>query len=172
MGHEPGLLLCTWPRRKTDFAVYSDEVWTGIEYQVASHLISEGFVEEGLTIVKALRSRYDGRVRKPWNEYECGNYYARAMASYALLGALAEFRYSAARKTLWLGPRLSVRPFRTFFSTATGFGTVELTERQLRIRVIEGELELERVLLTEGEKTKTLDWRTTVQTSAPAVRKL
>ena len=65
--------------------VYSDEVWTGIEYQVASHLIAEGFVNEGLTIVKALRSRYDGQVRNPWNEYECGNYYARAMSSYALL---------------------------------------------------------------------------------------
>jgi uncharacterized protein (DUF608 family) len=88
MGHEPGLLLCTWPRggKPTLPFVYSDEVWTGIEYQVASHLIAEGFVKEGLTIVKALRSRYDGRIRNPWNEYECGNYYARAMASYALLG--------------------------------------------------------------------------------------
>ena len=64
----------------------------------------KGFVKEGLTIVKALRSRYDGRVRNPWNEYECGNYYARAMASYALLGALSGFRYSAvAENTLvWL----------------------------------------------------------------------
>jgi len=83
MGHEPGLLLCSWPRggKPTLPFVYSDEVWTGIEYQVASHLMSEGLVEEGLTIVKALRSRYDGRVRNPWNEYECGSYYARAMAS-------------------------------------------------------------------------------------------
>ena len=62
MGHEPGLLLCSWPRgdKPTLPFVYSDEVWTGIEYQVASHLIHEGFVDEGLTIVKALRSRYDG----------------------------------------------------------------------------------------------------------------
>ena len=60
-------LLCTWPRggKPTLPFVYSDEVWTGIEYQVASHLIAEGFVKEGLTIVKALRSRYDGRVRNP-----------------------------------------------------------------------------------------------------------
>src|SRR5499427_6592087 len=124
MGHEPGLLLCSWPRgnKPTLPFVYSDEVWTGIEYQVASHLIAEGFVPEGLTIVKAMRSRYDGRARNPWNEYECGNYYARAMASYALIGALSGFRYSAASKTLWLGPKLSQRPFKTFFSTASGFG--------------------------------------------------
>ena len=55
MGHEPGLLLCTWPRggKPTLPFVYSDEVWTGFEYEVASYLIHEGFVEEGLTIVKA-----------------------------------------------------------------------------------------------------------------------
>ncbi len=47
MGREPGLLLCSWPRggKPTLPFVYSDEVWTGIEYQVASHLIEEGFVE-------------------------------------------------------------------------------------------------------------------------------
>ena len=109
LGHEPGLLLCTWPRggKPSLPFVYSDEVWTGIEYQVASHLIAEGLVEEGLTVVEAVRSRYDGHVRNPFNEYECGNYYARAMASYALLGALSGFRYSAVEKTLWFGPKIS-----------------------------------------------------------------
>ena len=72
VGHEPGLLLCSWPRgnKPTLPFVYSDEVWTGIEYQVASHLILEGLVEEGLTIVEGVRRRYDGRVRNPFNEYE------------------------------------------------------------------------------------------------------
>ncbi len=112
MGREPGLLLCSWPHgdKPTLPFIYSDEVWTGIEYQVASHLIQEGFVEEGLTIVKAVRSRYDGRTRNPWNEYECGNWYARAMSSYSLIGALSGFRYSAVEKTLWFGPQLNVRP--------------------------------------------------------------
>jgi uncharacterized protein (DUF608 family) len=169
MGHEPGLLVCTWPRggKPTLPFVYSDEVWTGIEYQVASHLIAEGFVREGLTIVKALRSRYDGRVRNPWNEYECGNYYARAMASYALLGALAGFRYSAVQKTLWFGPAVPVRPFTTFFSTAFGFGTIALDRRSLHIQVIEGELSLEKLVLAEGEKVRILDWKTTVRPGNP-----
>ena len=121
MGREPGLLICSWPRggKPTLPFVYSDEVWTGNEYQVAFHLLDEGFVDEGLTIVKALRSRYDGRTRNPWNEYECGNWYARAMSSYALLGALSGFRYSAVEKTAWLDPRLKTRPFESFFSTAS-----------------------------------------------------
>ena len=172
MGHEPGLLLCTWPRgdKPTLPFVYSDEVWTGIEYQVASHLISEGLVKEGLTIVKALRSRYDGRVRNPWNEYECGNYYARAMASYALLPALAGFRYSAALKTIWFGPQLSVRPYKTFFSTASGFGVIALEARAIHIQMIEGELALQKLVLTGGAESKTLEWKTTVRVGAAASR--
>ena len=174
MGHEPGLLLCTWPLggKPTLPFVYSDEVWTGIEYQVASHLIAEGFVKEGLTIVKALRSRYDGRIRNPWNEYECGNYYARAMSSYALLGALSGFRYSAVHKTLWFGPQLTVRPFKTFFSTASGFGTIELGGRSLRIQLLEGVLALEKLVLTDGAQTQTLEWRTTLQPGAPAIKNI
>jgi uncharacterized protein (DUF608 family) len=172
MGHEPGLLLCTWPRggKPTLPFVYSDEVWTGIEYQVASHLIAEGFVKEGLIIVKALRSRYDGRIRNPWNEYECGNYYARAMASYSLLGALAGFRYSAVQRTLWFGPHLSIRPFTTFFSSASGFGTIVLDVRSLTIRVLEGELVVEKLVLTDGSETKILEWESTARPDTPAIK--
>jgi uncharacterized protein (DUF608 family) len=165
MGHEPGLLLCTWPGggKPTLPFVYSDEVWTGIEYQVASHLISEGYVVEGLTIVKALRNRYDGRIRNPWNEYECGNYYARAMASYALLSALSGFRYSAVHRTLWFAPQLNIRPFKTFFCTASGFGTIVMEDRSLHIQMIEGELTLEKVVLADRHISKTLDWKTKVR---------
>lgn len=171
LGHEPGLLLCSWPRggKPTLPFVYSDEVWTGIEYQVASHLIAEGFVNQGLTIVKALRSRYDGKVRNPWNEYECGNYYARAMASYALLGALAGFRYSAVQRTLWFGPQVSIRPFKTFFCTAPGFGIITQDARTIRIQMLEGELQVEKLVLSEGTQNRTMDWKTIVRPGVPAI---
>jgi uncharacterized protein (DUF608 family) len=166
MGREPGLLLCSWPRggKPTLPFVYSDEVWTGIEYQVASHLIQEGFVTEGLTIVQALRSRYDGRTRNPWNEYECGNYYARAMASYSLLAALSGFRYSAVGKTLWFSPQLQFRPFRCFFSTASAFGSIELNEKSLSVRVTEGEMRIEK-MVAEGEA---IDWKVTIRQGTSA----
>ncbi|MEO9005121.1 MAG: GH116 family glycosyl hydrolase, partial [Ginsengibacter sp.] len=82
LGDEGGLLLCTWPKggKLSLPFVYSDEVWTGIEYQVASHLMLMGKVKEGLEIVRYCRDRYDGRVRNPFNEYECGHWYARAMS--------------------------------------------------------------------------------------------
>jgi hypothetical protein len=130
-------------------------------------LIEEGMPDEALTIVRGARSRYEGRTRNPFNEYECGNYYARAMASYALLGALAGFRYSAVQRTMWFGPAVPVRPFKTFFSTASGFGTIALDQRSLHLQVIEGELSLEKLVLAEGAKIRTLDWKTTVRPGSP-----
>jgi len=163
-GDEPGLLVCTWPRGGRPILPfpYADEVFTGIEYQVASHLIEEGMVEDGLKIVRAARSRYDGHVRNPFNEYECGNYYARALASYALLGSLSGFRYSAVSKTLWFGPRVGTDPFQVFFSTATGWGVLRLEGTKFSVRVIEGELKLERVVFTRGSESVEIPWKTTV----------
>ena len=112
------------------------------------------------------------RSRNPWNEYECGNYYARAMASFALLGALSGFRYSAVEKTVWFGPKLSQRPFKIFFSTVSGFGVLNLTGTELQIRVIEGDLTLEKLVITEKGQTRTLEWKAKVRNNAVAVRRL
>jgi uncharacterized protein (DUF608 family) len=165
LGREAGLLLCSWPRggKPTLPFVYSDEVWTGIEYQVASHLIEEGFVKEGLGLVKAVRRRYQGRVRNPFNEYECGSYYARAMASYALLGSFSGFRYSALEQTLWFGPRTKTRPFSSFFSTAKGWGTITLHPGHLDVSVIEGSLPLKRLVLRLGKEIREIKAGKTVK---------
>jgi len=145
-GNEGGLLLCTWPKGgelSLPF-VYSNEVWTGIEYQVASHLMLLGMVEEGLDIVRACRDRYDGRVRNPFNEYECGHWYARAMSSYALLQGLSGARYDAVEKVLYLRP--SVRgDFRCFLSTATGYGTVGMKEGKPFVEVKAGSVEIREI---------------------------
>jgi uncharacterized protein (DUF608 family) len=148
LGHESGLLLCTWPKgnKPTLPFVYSDEVWTGIEYQVAAHCVVEGLVEEGTKIVEAVRSRYDGHVRNPFNEYECGNYYARAMASYSLLQAYTGFRYSAVDKTLHMNR--TKKPITTFFSTASAFGTITVDGEKVTVNPIEGELTVDNVVLT------------------------
>ena len=124
-GDEGGLLLCTWPKGgelSLPF-VYSNEVWTGIEYHVACHLMRMGMTKEGLEIVRTCRARYDGRTRNPFDEYECGHWYARAMSSYALLFGLSGARYDAVEKVLHLDPAIK-GDFRCFLSTATGYGTV------------------------------------------------
>jgi uncharacterized protein (DUF608 family) len=169
IGHEPGLILCTWPNdgRPTLPFVYSDEVWTGIEYQVASHLITVGMVDQGMALVKAVRSRYAGHARNPFNEYECGSYYARAMSSFALLQALSGFRYSQLTRTLCFAPKLSTRPWRSFFATATGWGTIKLEPTLLQIELIEGNLALDQLILGQGPQRQTTRVRATATAANP-----
>jgi uncharacterized protein (DUF608 family) len=145
-GAEGGLVLCTWPKGgelSLPF-VYSNEVWTGIEYQVASHLMRMGLVREGLEVVRACRDRYDGRVRNPFNEYECGHWYARAMSSYALLYGLSGARYDAVEKVLYLEPRIP-GDFHCFFSTASGYGTVGVRKGKPFYEPKEGTLDIRQV---------------------------
>ncbi|HVX67823.1 MAG TPA: GH116 family glycosyl hydrolase [Bryobacteraceae bacterium] len=153
---EAGLLLCSWPRggRPAIPFPYSDEVWTGIEYQVAAHLIYEGMLEEGLSIVRSARDRYDGARRNPWNEVECGNHYARAMASWSLLTALSGFAYSAPERDLRFRPRVNAAAFRSMFSTGTSWGVFSQQASKLglsaKIAVHGGKLELSTLRLAYG----------------------
>ncbi|HOW85757.1 MAG TPA: GH116 family glycosyl hydrolase [Candidatus Aminicenantes bacterium] len=125
LNDEKGLLLCSWPKggRPPLPFPYSDEVWTGIEYQVASHLIYEGLLDEGLSVVKAVRDRYDGLRRNPWDEVECGHHYARAMSSWGLLLALSGQAYSAPEKRMGFDPKMNADDFRTVWTAGSGWGT-------------------------------------------------
>jgi hypothetical protein len=153
-GTEGGLLLCTWPRGGTPSLpfVYSDEVWTGIEYQVASHLMMLGLVEEGLEVVRTCRDRYDGRVRNPFDEYECGHWYARALSSYALLQALSGARYDAVEKVLYLEPRVAGE-FRCFLATATGYGTVGVRDGRPFLETRSGSIEVREIRYRAAGRT-------------------
>ena len=148
VGNEGGLLLCSWPKggKLSLPFVYSDEVWTGIEYQVASHLIFEGKVQEGLDIVNAVLGRYDGVKRNPYNQYECGSWYARALASYSLLQALTGVRYDAVTQTLYIDSKIG-KDFRTFLSTASGYATVGLKKGKPFVEVKNGNIEIKEIIV-------------------------
>jgi non-lysosomal glucosylceramidase len=145
---EAGLLLCTWPRggRPRYPFPYADEVWTGIEYQVAAHLIYEGLVAEGLAIVRGLRARHDGARRNPWDEFECGHHYARAMAAWSLLLALSGYEYSAPAGRLGFAPVLWPEDFRCLYTTGGAWGVYRQqrqgTAQQHHLGVSEGRLAL------------------------------
>ncbi|WP_058186387.1 GH116 family glycosyl-hydrolase [Terracidiphilus gabretensis] len=150
---ENGLVLCSWPdggRPALPF-VYSDEVWTGVEYQVAADLIYRGLLEEGLAVAKAVSDRYDGVRRNPWNQIEWGNHYSRAMASYAVLLALSGFRYSAIEQSLTFTPRINQESFRCFFAAGSGWGTytqsVKGSVQEIHLEVLHGEIPLRQIQL-------------------------
>jgi uncharacterized protein (DUF608 family) len=152
LGNEGGLLLCTWPKggKLSLPFVYSNEVWTGIEYQVASHLMLTGEVEKGLDIVRTARDRYEGQIRNPFDEYECGHWYARAMSSYGLLQGLTGVRYDAVDKTLYVDSKIG--DFKTFLSTETGFGNVELKNGKAFVKMLYGNLDVKKIVVSGTEQ--------------------
>jgi len=124
LNDEAAMVICSFPkgnRPAVPFWFFS-ETMTGFEYQAAVHLIQEGFLKEGLEATKAIRRRYDGERRNPWNEAECGHHYARAMASWALIPALSGFHYSGVTGTLTVQPPVNSQDFSTFWSTGTAWG--------------------------------------------------
>jgi uncharacterized protein (DUF608 family) len=147
LGREGGLLLCTWPKGEMLSLpfVYSNEVWTGIEYQVASHLMLIGEVEKALEIVRACRSRYDGRIRNPYDEYECGHWYARAMSSYGMLQGLTGVRYDAVTQIMYINSKIG--DFTSFISTETGFGNIGLKKGKPFLKTVYGEITVKEFII-------------------------
>jgi uncharacterized protein (DUF608 family) len=144
LNDEAGLLLCSWPKgnRPALPFVYSDEVWTGIEYQVAASLIYSGHIDEGLAIVKAVRDRHRGFNRNPWDEFECGHHYARAMASWAVMLALCGYQYDGVEHFMAFAPKIHKNDFSTFWSSGNGWGSFRIKSNQSQIKVGHGQLKI------------------------------
>lgn len=146
LNDEPGLVLCSWPnggRPRFPFG-YSDEVWTGVEHQVAASLLYQGMTEEAVGIVERLRSRQDGFTRNPWSENEAGHHYSRSLASWALITAYAGFRVDLSACEVSFAPA-EKDDFVCFWSHGLGWGQYEqcrAADGSLTavVTVIEGEL--------------------------------
>ncbi|HOS43535.1 MAG TPA: GH116 family glycosyl hydrolase, partial [Armatimonadota bacterium] len=150
MPDETGVLMATYPRGKRPkwpFPYFS-EVMTGFEYTAAVHMLYEGMRDEGLAIIAAIRARYDGRRRNPFDEAECGHHYARAMASWAAILALTGFHYSGVTGAMRFAPLAGTN----FWSAGNAWGEVSQRETPdgiaVTLTVRGGALSLRRVALT------------------------
>jgi non-lysosomal glucosylceramidase len=141
VGDEGGLVTASWPKSGRPRApfIYSDEVWTGIEYQVAAQLIFEGFVEEGLTVVRAARARHTGEFRSPWDDIEAGHHYARSLAAWGLLIAASGVQYDGIARTLSFDP---IADGRYPFTTGTAWGVATIAGDDVTLDVRGGRLDL------------------------------
>ncbi|MBO9610791.1 MAG: hypothetical protein J7639_32875 [Paenibacillaceae bacterium] len=147
LNDEGGLVICTWPEGADKPAIpltYNSETMTGFEYQAAAHMIQEGLLNEGLSVVKAIRDRYDGEKRNPWNEIECGSNYARSMASYSLLQAYGGFEYDMVAGRIGFHPAHMPENgvFRIVWSLDQAWGVYEQTTEKATITVLAGKLNL------------------------------
>jgi len=141
MAGEAGLIMCTWPqgeaaRLQQGFDYYFNECMNGFEYQAAGHMIWEGMVQEGLAVTRAIHDRYHPSRRNPWNEIECGDHYARSMASYGVFLAACGYEYHGPKGYLAFAPRLSPENFRAAFTTAEGWGTFSQKDDAGRRRAV------------------------------------
>jgi non-lysosomal glucosylceramidase len=156
-----GLLVCTWPHggRPSIPVRYCDEVWTGMEYHVGALCIMEGFVEEGMNILHALRCRYNGTRRNPYNEIECGDHYARAMSGWSVLEAISGFHYNALDDALAFAPAITGEEFRAPFITASSWGVFEQSKEGVRLACSYGDVSIRSLSLSgsASDVTVTLD---------------
>ena len=114
---------------------------TGFEYSFAGLLCSRGMVDEGIKVVKAVRDRFDGKARNPWNEFECGSNYARSMASFALIPILSGFTFDLPHGHIGFKP-YKEGDFSTFWSVDGAWGEYTASADRRVLTVIEGEIVL------------------------------
>ena len=194
---ESGLIMTTWPfggdscavpgmsERTEDFETwtgsggYFDETMTGFEYQVASHMIYEGepgsdLVRKGLAVARAVHDRYAPEKRNPFNEIECGDHYARAMAAYGVFLAVCGFEYHGPKGIIGFDPKISPEDFKAAFVSAEGWGTfsqkrqsgkqintIELVSGKLKLNVLNIQIKKDKTVLSvtvNGVRTRNFDF--------------
>jgi hypothetical protein len=169
MPGEAGLLMCTFPRADWNYdkskgkgpgwaAGYFNECMNGFEYQAAGHMIWEGLVQEGLAVTRAVHDRYEAARRNPWNEIECGDHYARSMASYGVFLAACGFENHAPKGHIGFAPRLTPENFKAAFTSAQGWGTftqkATATGLEAEITLKYGQLQVQTLSLAAQGKPK------------------
>ena len=149
LGGEAGLSVTAYPdpEKRPDVPLsYFAEAWSGLEYTAAAGMIFEGLRDEAVNTVADVRKRYDGLKRSPFNEEECGNHYARAMASWATVVAWSEFDYDAHSGTF----TITAQPGNYFWSNGYAWGNAKVAEtngaKEISITVLSGSLKLGQVV--------------------------
>jgi non-lysosomal glucosylceramidase len=133
---------------------YFNECMSGFEHQVASHMIGEGLVMEGLAVTRAIHDRYSAELRNPYNEIECSDHYARAMASYGSFVTMCGFEFHGPSGTIGFSPRITPERFRAAFTAAEGWGTYEQRQNggqfEARVEVKWGQLRVQTIKVAPG----------------------
>lgn len=111
-----------WGEEVTWQAGYFAECMSGFEHQVAAHLMAEGMVEEAMTLTRCIHDRYHAARRNPFNEIECSDHYARAMASHGTYLTACGFRSHGPKGFLAFAPKIGAKDFRAAFTAAGGWG--------------------------------------------------
>lgn len=156
---DAGSVICDYPEdiHKPRIPIsYCEETMHGFEYQFAGLLFAAGKIEDGIKVVKAIRDKYDGQKRNPWSEAESGRFYARSMASFAMLPILCGFDFHLPKKHIGFDPKVNRDNFKGFFSVGTGWGTFSQQNNCATIQLEEGSLCLKTIGLPFAQNVTAL----------------
>ncbi len=154
---ERGHIVLSYPGGLPDHpAPYWCETWTGAEYLYATSLAQHGAPDRADDVVAAVRERYAGARRNPFDEAECGHHYARALASWGLIVAQTGFGYDGHTGVMTFAA--APAPAVWFWSNGTAWGTVRqgfdaAGQRTVAVTVLHGSLRLTRVVVGGQEFT-------------------
>lgn len=158
LNDESGSVMCDYPEGAEKPVIpipYCEECMTGFEYSFAGLLISEGFIDEGLRVIRAVRDRYDGEKRNPFNEIECGSNYARPMASFALLPIFSGFSFDMSNHHIGFSPIVD-GDFKCMWSLGSGWGDYIRNNEGEKILIKGGALRLSSISVANPELIKTI----------------
>lgn len=147
---EGGLAQTSWPHgREAIPPPCWAEAWTGVEYATAVEMAFAGMTDEALRIVRAVRSRFDGAKRNPYNEPECGNFYGRCLSCWGLLSALSGFDWDGRNGTM----SFADVPGRHFWAVGGAWGTCDMNESGAAdVQIAEGDLNIRQVRVRRGHR--------------------
>ncbi|MET2985595.1 GH116 family glycosyl-hydrolase [Aureibaculum conchae] len=170
---ESGTVMCSFPRGGSEKAPgiengdwdklvvgYFSENMTGFTYQAAAHMIAEGLVEEGMTMIEAIHKRYSPNKRNPYNEVEYGNHYTRAMSSYGAFISASGFTLHEPKGEIGFAPKITPEDFKSAFISGQAWGTFtqksSQDKQQNTIKIAYGTLALNKIKLDmlQGKPSK------------------
>ena len=162
MDSESGTVVCAWPEDVKIPKIpitYANEVFCGMEYQAASHMITGGTDRRRTRTCASGQERFDGEHRNPWNEFECGSNYARSLASFALIPSVCGFTCNLYRGNLGFAPKMNRDDFCGFFSTDTGWGSYRQKAGKYVVELLYGELKIRELYLADCKASVITAWK-------------
>jgi len=130
---------------------YFHECMSGFEHQVAAHMMAEGMTDEALVLTRMIHDRYHAAKRNPFNEIECSDHYARAMASYGTFISACGFDYDGPNGFISFAPKMNPDKCKVPFTSASGWGSYEQLQNEhnftAKLNVAYGSLRLNKISL-------------------------
>ncbi|AWR96885.1 beta-glucosidase [Acidianus sulfidivorans JP7] len=125
-------------------SIQFDTPWSGVEFYLASHLIYEKMVEDGIKVLKGIYDRY-AVAGHFWDHIEWGAHYSRPLSAISVIPAFEGIKYEAFKNTLIIDPAISELSWILLLPTM--LGKISIKEREISIKALEGNLRINSIRL-------------------------